>query len=185
MTKILRYFLMTVMALTFSVMGLGATAAEAAGVAIIPVINNVEGGDELVGQLFYKNAITTLNATKGFYMVESDALTASIEAAAIGKQVPGEATLAKIAKEADADIVIAMQLDKLDDTAIDSGEERKLQLDLQGYTVAYNKITGKFYKHRIYNDKVIPEALTSRWDWVHEEWARAVRVEIDRALRAK
>ena len=42
-----------------------------------------------------------------------------------------------------------------------------------------------FYKHRIYSDKTIPEALTSRWDWVHEEWGRAVRVEIDRALKTE
>ena len=46
-------------------------------------------------------------------------------------------------------------------------------------------VNDSFYKHRIYSDKTIPEALTSRWDWVHEEWGRAVRVEIDRALKAK
>ncbi len=37
----------------------------------------------------------------------------------------------------------------------------------------------------MYSDKTIPEALTSRWDWVHEEFGRAVRVEIDRVMRAK
>ena len=78
-----------------------------------------------------------------------------------------------------------MQLDKLEDKVIDSSEERKLQIDMRGYAVAYNKLTGKAYTHRIYSDKTTPEALTSRWDWVHEEFGRAVRVEIDRALRAK
>ena len=56
---------------------------------------------------------------------------------------------------------------------------------MRGYAVAYNKLTGKAYTHRIYSDKTTPEALTSRWDWVHEEFGRAVRVETDRALRAK
>ena len=35
------------------------------------------------------------------------------------------------------------------------------------------------------NDKQIDETLTSRWDWVHEEFGRQVRIEIKRALKAK
>lgn len=182
MKKLYRYLLMAVMALCFSVPCLG--AAEAAGIALIPLINNVQG-DELANQVFYKNAIAAINAKKGFYMVENDKLTAVIDAAKIGNKVPNAATLAKISKDGDVDIVIAIQLDKLKDSIIDSSEERKLQLDLQGYAVSYNKLTGKAYEHRLYNDKVIPEALTSRWDWVHEEWGRTVRVEIDRMLRDK
>lgn len=189
MSKILRYLLMTVMALCLTIPGFGG-AAEAAGVALLPLINNVENnkvenGVDITNQVFYKNALFAINSKKGFYMVENDKLTAAIEAANIGKQVPDAATLAEIAKAGDADIVIAIQLDTLDDKVIDSSEERKLKLDLQGYAVAYNKITGASYKHRIYGDKVIPEALSSRWDWVHEEFGRAVRVEIDRVLRAK
>lgn len=183
MRKILRYLLMTVMALCFSLPCLG--AAEAASVALLPLINNVEGGDDLANQVFYKNAMAVLNSKKGFVMVENDKLTAAIEAAKVGNKVPSEAAMAKIAKDGDVDIVIALQLDKLEDDVIRSSEEDKLQLDLQGYAVAYNKLTGQSYEHRIYSDKTIPEALTSRWDWVHEEWGRAVRLEIDRALRAK
>lgn len=118
-------------------------------------------------------------------VVENDKLTSVINDAKIGNKVPSAATLEKIAKDGDVDIVIAVQLDKLDDKAIDSSEERKLQIDLQGYAVAYNKLTGKAYEHRIYSDKTIPEALTSRWDWTHEEFGRAVRIEVDRALRVK
>lgn len=183
MKKILRYLLMAVMAVCFSVPCFG--AAEAASVALLPLINNVQGGDELANQVFYKNAMSVLNSKKGFVMVENDKLTAAIEAAKVGNKVPDTAALAKIAKDGDVDIVIAIQLDKLDDKVIDSSEERKLQLDLQGYAVAYNKLTGKTYAHRIYSDKTIPEALTSRWDWTHEEFGRVVRLEIDRALRDK
>ncbi len=183
MKKILRYLLMTVMAICFSVPCFG--AAEAASVALLPLINNVQGGDELANQVFYKNAMAVLNSKKGFVMVENDKLTAAIDAAKVGSKVPSEAAMAKIAKDGDVDIVIAIQLDKLDDKVIDSSEERKLQLDLQGYAVAYNRLTGQAYQHRIYSDKTIPEALSSRWDWTHEEFGRTVRVEIDRALRAK
>lgn len=192
MSKVLRYLLMTVMALCLSVPCFG-TAAEAAGVALLPLINNVEEkaveGEEdasrLTNQVFFKNALSAINSKKGFYMVENKKLDAAIEAANIGNKLPSADVLAEISKAGDADIVIAFQLDALDDEVIDSSEERKLKLDLKGYVVAYNRLTGTAYEHRIYNDKVIPEALASRWDWVHEEWGRAVRVEIDRALRAK
>lgn len=192
MSKVLRYLLMTVMALCLSVPCFG-TAAEAAGVALLPLINNVEEkaveGEEdagrLTNQVFFKNALAAINSKKGFYMVENKKLDAAVEAANIGNKLPSADVLAEIGKAGDVDIVIAFQLDALDDEVIDSSEERKLKLNLKGYVVAYNRLTGTAYEHRIYNDKMIPEALASRWDWVHEEWGRAVRVEIDRALRAK
>ncbi len=182
MKKLYRYLLMFVMALCFSVPCLG--AAEAAGIALVPLINNVQG-DELANQIFYKNAIAAINAKKGFYMVENDKLTAAVEAAKIGSKVPTAAAMAKIAKDGGVDIVIALQLDELDDKVINSSAERKLQLVLKGRAVSYNRLTGKTYDHKLYGDKTIPEVLSSRWDWVHEEWGRTVRVEIDRMLRDK
>ena len=183
MKKVLRYLLMTVMALCLSVPCVG-TAAEAASVALLPLINNVEG-DQLSNQIYYKSAIAAINAQKGFMIVENDKLTAAIDAAKIGKEVPTSAALAKIAKDGDVDIVIALQLDKLEDLALYSSEENKLQLVLEGKAVAYNRLTGKAYSHRIYDDKVIPEALSSRWDWTHEEFGRNVRAEINRILEVK
>ena len=181
MKKIYRYLLMTVLALCLSI---PAIAAEAASIALLPLINNVEG-DTLSNQIFYKSAIANINSKPGFMIVENDKLTAAIEAANIGKKVPDKATLAKIAKDGGADIVIAMQLDKLFDTTIYSSEENKLQLTLDGKAVAYNNVTGEFYEHRIYDDKTIPEALSTRWDWTHEEWGRNVRGEINRILKVK
>ena len=181
MKKIYRYLLMTVLALCLSIPAL---AAEAASIALLPLINNVQG-DEVANQVYFKSAINSINAQKGFMLVENDKLTAAIDAAKIGKKVPDKATLAKIAKDGNVDIVIAMELDKLEDTTIYASEENKLQLNLDGKAVAYYKITGEFYQHRIYDDKQVPEALTTRWDWTHEEWGRNVRAEINRILKVK
>lgn len=41
-------------------------------------------------------------------------------------------------------MVIAMQLDALDDSIIDSSEERTLKLDLKGYAVVYNRLNDSF-----------------------------------------
>ena len=59
------------------------------------------------------------------------------------------------------------------------------ELDMEGKAVAYNNISGTFYKHEFASDQQIDETLTTRWDWVHEEFGRQVRIEIKRALKAK
>ena len=181
MKKVYRFLLMTVLALCLSIPAFG---AEAASIALLPLINNVQG-DEIANQVYYKAAINAINAQKGFMLVENDKLTAAIDAAKISGKVPSKDTLEIIAKDGNVDIVIAMELDKLEDTTIYASEENKLQLALDGRAVAYNKITGEFYQHRIYDDKTVPEALTTRWDWTHEEWGRNVRAEINRILKVK
>lgn len=182
MKKVLRYLVMTVMAVCFAIPGIN--AAEAASVALLPLVNNV-AGDDLANQVFYKQAMAVMNSKKGFVMMENDNLTAVIEKNTAAGQLPSEAGLKAIAEQGNVDIVIAVQLDTLEDNVINSSEENKLQLDLQGYAVAYNKLTGEFYKHRIYSDKTVPEAVTARWDWTHEEWGRSVRLEMDRILSGR
>ena len=181
MQKVYRYFLMTVLAIILSVPAFG---AEAASIALIPLINNIQG-DEIANQIFYKSAINAINAQKGFMLIENDKLTAAIDAANISKVVPSEETLKKISKDGNADIVIAMQLDVFKDDYVYDTNQDMLKLDLHGTAVAYNKITGKYYKHKIRDDKEIPAALASRWDWTHEEWGRNVRAEINRILQVK
>ena len=181
MKKMYRYFLMTVLALCLSIPAL---AAEAASIALVPLINNVQG-DELANQIFYQNAIGAINAQKGFTIVDNDALTSVIEANVQGKNVPDENALKKIAKDGKVDIVIAVQLDELHDDPVFPSNERILKLTMRGKAVAYNAITGEYYKHKIYSDKEIDETLTSRWDWVHQEWGYAVRGEMNRILKVK
>ena len=59
----------------------------------------------------------------------------------------------------------------------------KYNKDFSLVTVSNKKII--YYVHNLKGGKEIDEALTSRWDWAHEEFGRAVRQEISRALRAK
>ena len=65
MKKIYRYLLMTVLALCLSIPAL---AAEAASIALLPLINNVQG-DELANQIYYKSAIANINSKQGFMIV--------------------------------------------------------------------------------------------------------------------
>ena len=181
MKKIYHFLMMTVLALCLSIPSLG---AEAASVALLPLINNVEG-DTLASQIYFKSALGAINSQKGFVLVDNDQLNAVIEAAKLGSEVPDQATLAKIAKDGNVDLVIAMQLDVLKDEAIYDANDDRLKLDLQGYAVSYNKLTGEYDKHRIFDTKEIPAALASRWDWTHDEWGRNVKREVNRILKVK
>ena len=182
MKKVLRYLLMTVLAICFTIPCLN--AAEAATVALLPLVNNVEG-DELANQVYYKQAINAIKAQSGFVLVENDQLTQAFENAKINTAGIDQKSLEKIAKEGNVDVVFAMQLDKLGRKPVNRTGERVLKLELEGKAFAYNRLNGVYYVHNLKGGKEIDEALTSRWDWAHEEFGRAVRQEISRALRAK
>ena len=182
MKKVLRYLLMTVLAICFAIPCLN--AAEAATVALLPLVNNVEG-DEIANQVYYKQAINAIKAQPGFVLVENDQLTQAFENAKINTAGIDQKSLEKIAKEGDVDVVFAMQLDKLARKPLNRTGERVLKLELEGKAFAYNRLNGVYYVHNLKGGKEIDEALTSRWDWAHEEFGRAVRQEISRALRAK
>lgn len=182
MKKVLRYLLMTVLAICFTIPCLN--AAEAATVALLPLVNNV-AGDELANQVYYKQAINAIKAQPGFVLVENDQLTQAFENAKINTAGIDQKSLEKIAKDGDVDVVFAMQLDKLARKPLNRTGERVLKLELEGKAFAYNRLNGVYYVHNLKGGKEIDEALTSRWDWAHEEFGRAVRQEISRALRAK
>ena len=182
MKKVLRYLVMTVLAICFAIPGLN--AAEAATVALLPLVNNV-AGDELANQVYYKQAINAIKAQPGFVLVENDQLTQAFENAKINTAGIDQKSLEKIAKDGDVDVVFAMQLDKLARKPLNRTGERVLKLELEGKAFAYNRLNGIYYVHNLKGGKEIDEALTSRWDWAHEEFGRAVRQEISRALRAK
>ena len=182
MKKVLRYLVMTVLAICFAIPGLN--AAEAGTVALLPLVNNV-AGDELANQVYYKQAINAIKAQPGFVLVENDQLTQAFENAKINTAGIDQKSLEKIAKEGDVDVVFAMQLDKLARKPLNRTGERVLKLELEGKAFAYNRLNGVYYVHNLKGGKEIDEALTSRWDWAHEEFGRAVRQEISRALRAK
>ena len=182
MKIVLRYLVMTVLAICFAIPGLN--AAEAATVALLPLVNNV-AGDELANQVYYKQAINAIKAQSGFVLVENDQLTQAFENAKINTAGIDQKSLEKIAKDGDVDVVFAMQLDKLARKPLNRTGERVLKLELEGKAFAYNRLNIVYYVHNLKGGKEIDEALTSRWDWAHEEFGRAVRQEISRALRAK
>ena len=184
MQNLLRRALLALCLLCFSLPGL---RAEAATVALLPLFNNA--GNEDAGQIYFQCALEKTKELGDFELVDNDRLNAAIDevfaAENIAAEVPGAAALQKIAEQGGADIVLIMQLDRLEDKVKHSSKVRMKKLDLRGRTAAYNALTGKAYNHSFKNDREIEVALTSRWDFKREEWGRTVRNEVERALKAK
>ena len=180
MKRFLNMVLMAVLAVCFMLPLTG--KAEASKVVVIPLINNSQM--ESAGQIFFSGAIQYFDYPE-YELLESDAVDKAIAAEKIGKKGPSKEALVRIAKATGADLVLGMVIDTLEDKPVFPSAERILQLDMTGRTYAYNAYTGKFYNHRIYDDKQIDETLTSRWDWVSEEFNRCVRREMQKVRSAK
>ena len=105
MKKVLRYLVMTVLAICFTIPCLN--AAEAATVALLPLVNNV-AGDELANQVYYNNAIKALKSMPGFVIVENNQLNAAIDNAKLDTAGLNKNTLEKIAKEGNVAIVFGL-----------------------------------------------------------------------------
>lgn len=181
MFKVLRYFMMAVMAFCFTVPAF--STAEAANVALLPLINNV-AGNTTAGQVYAEKALNAIKAQKGFTLVENAKVKAAIKKYFVEGQLPNEGILKKIAEEGGADIVICMELNTLTDEKL-VGQDDVLKLNLRGNTAAYNKITGAYLPNDFHNDAEIEEVFTSRWDWKSEEWGRTVTREVNKALQVK
>lgn len=181
MKKIFRMFFMAVMAVCLSITG--AQAAEAASVALLPLVNHTE--NETAGQVFFREALDILKMKPGFVLMDNEKISKAAAANTVSGVLPGETALKHIADEGGVEIVICCELDKMAKKVIPSSQERTMVMQLSGKMTAYNAITGKYYSHKFSNRNKAPEALTSRWDWVSEQWARQARVELKKALEAK
>ncbi len=184
MKKFLKSLLLGLMALAFTLPLSG--KSEAATLVLLPLYNNTENAD--AGPIFFTGVLQALKtrALEDFELRDNDAVNAAIAKYTSEEKFPNADDMAKIAKDAGVDVVLGFELTEMDDDQSENGyEEDYIFLNIKGNVVAYNGLTGKAYKHRIYCDKKLEMVFTSRWNPLNEEWGRLVRVETQRALTAK
>ena len=145
--------------------------AEAAKVAVVPLANHV-AGDELAGNIYMQEALELFRYT------EFDLLGEDVVLEAIGSENGladySKAALEKVAQATGADVVVAMQLDKLDAKRMPQRKEATLKMDLRGKFASLNTVTGAYYKD-LRDTRTIEEAVTVRGDWEHEVLQNVVR----------
>lgn len=86
-----------------------------------------------------------------------------------------KAALEKVAQATGADIVVAMQLDKLDAKRMPQRKEATLKMDLRGKFASLNTVIGAYYYKDLRDTRTIEEAVTVRGDWEHEVLQNVVR----------
>ena len=159
-------------------------AAEAAKVAVVPLQVN-EAQVERAGDFtsYYWDIVIDKFAYPDFDLLDDTE---------VAKAVPEEglasfdrATLMDVASRTGADIVVAMRLDKVEETPLNGRREPTLECFMQGEYAAYNGVTGKYYGKKIYYREEMEEVLTVRNDWQQQAFASNLRRYIYRTLKVK
>ena len=170
MKKIFNYVLLALVTVCFA-LPLGGKA-EAAKVAVVPLANHV-AGDELAGTIFL---LVVLLFLSNFVF---EILCEDVVLEAIGSENGladySKTALEKVAQATGADIVVAMQLDKLDAKRMPQRKEATLKMDLRGKFASLNTVTGAYYYKDLRDTRTIEEAVTVRGDWEHEVLQNVVR----------
>ena len=169
MKKFLNYLLLALVTICFA-LPLGGKA-EAAKVAVVPLANNVVG-DDMAGTIYMQEALAM------FRYPEFDLLGDDVVIAAVGENGLADyskAALQKVAQATGADIVVAMQLDKLDAKRMPQRKEATLKMDLRGKFASLDTLTGAYYYKDLRDSRTIEEAVTVRGDWKHEVLQNVVR----------
>lgn len=179
MKKFLNFALMAVLAVVCALPLAG--KAEAAKIAVVPLASNVENNTTL--GVIYMEEVMNLFKFPDFDMVSEEDVDKAVGAKAISDF--SQANLERIARETNADIVVAMSVDKFEDKSLFPRQEPTLQLELNGQFAFLNKITGKYFSKNYLNDTQIEEALTVRGDWKSEEFSRTVRSYLKKVDKIK
>lgn len=165
------------------------TRAEAATVAVVPLINKVEfatAEEEKVPNMVYMNqAMNILKNKQGFMLVENERVRYAIKTNVEPYKMPTREQLVEVCKKGNVDIVFAMELVNYDYTVKEQTTTRMAILNVRANLVSYNRLTNEYTIKKCVNDEELDETFTSRWDIVQEAWSKMVRQEFDRITRVK
>ena len=182
MRKMLRYFLMLVMAVCLYVPGV--SPAEAAGMIVLPTIYNVDYPE--VESTFYDNVVDCFKQQDKYEYIENDAVQAAIDKKTVKGKLPTKEVLVAIAEEANADLVMCMQLDKLSYEPMPIVTKDAMYLmELKGLTVSYDRETNKFKKQKLYIEDELDHGYYVRQNVPLRYWARTVQREMHRVMGNK
>lgn len=179
--RILRGILMTAAAVGVSFSCL--SSADAARVALLPLVNNVVEREDL-SSIYYDRAVEATKNAKDAELVDSSELDKAVSKFVKMGELPNQESCTAIANEGGADIVIGLQIDELDNKPLDAFSD-DTKIFLKGKLVSLNLQTGKFISKRIDDDKVVPQMTLARYDGCGDMFGDTVTREIKRILGVK
>lgn len=179
--RIIRCILLTTVAVIVSLHSLN--SAEAAKVALLPLVNNVIERDDL-SAIYYDRAVEATKNANDAELVDSSELDKAVSKYIKIGELPSQESCTAIANEGGADIVIGLQVDELDNKPLDAFSD-DTKMFLKGKLVVLNLQTGKYISKRIDDDKVVPQMTLARYDGCGDMFGDTVTREVKRILGVK
>lgn len=183
MNKFLRCAAVAAMAVGFSLPTL--SQADAASVALVPLVNNVVEREDL-GQIYFDRAIEAMKSGNS-ELVDDQKVDQAMTKVVKQGVLPTEADLRTIAEEGNVDVVIAMQVDELvrTDIMMDNANEQEYTLNLSGKCAYFNAMTGQYKLAKFADNDRQPLSVGARYDVEGEIFANAVTRQVRRILGIK
>lgn len=157
--------------------------AEAATVALLPLVNNVAEKENLES-VYYDRAVEVVKMDPSYELVDSSALDKAIEKNVKPQMLTDRQACEAIAQEANIDVVIAMQVDEMTVKELGTQEDTVI-LGLRGKCVSYNALTGKYIAKNIVEEDKVEGSVLARFDMPSNQFANSVTREMKRALGIK
>lgn len=181
MMRIMRGILLATAATIISLSSFN--SAEAAKVALLPLVNNVVERDDL-STIYYDRAVEATRNANDAELVDSSELDKAINKYVKMGELPNQENCAAIANEGGVDIVIAVEIDVLDNKPLDAFSD-DTKMYMKGRLVSLNLQTGKYINKSIDDDKIVPQMTLARYDGCGDMFGDAVTREVKRILGVK
>ena len=155
--------------------------AEAARVAVVPIQiddQKVERAADFNG--YYWDIMIEKFKYPEYELMDDEKVAAVIPEE--GLQSFDQATLAAICEKTDAEIVVAMKLNKVEENPQSFKMEPMLECIMKGEFAGYNRLTGKYYYKKMYYKEEIEEILTIKNDWQQNVFASNLKRYINRVM---
>lgn len=182
MKKLYQLIVMAVMAISMTIPGFSNTA-EAANIVILPLINNVS--EEGVDSVYYDNAVNAIKDQTKYEMLDGNEVENAISKYTTKGNLPDVNALRSISEAVDADLVVCVELNKINvESEYGHMEDRDI-LTILGNTVSYNKENNQFKKHKIDVEERYDPAMYIRQNYPLRKWARIIQSEMHSIMNVK
>lgn len=160
-------------------------SVEAKEVVLLPLINRTTEYEDF-GQIYYNRAINVMKLNDEYSLTDDrkiEELSTKFTKEGI---LPSEMTCREIAEAANADIVIAMEMNKLDVIELPSTKMNDdVLLLLKGKFVSYNRETGKYQMRNLADENKMRGAFLNRYNLEASLFSDTVTREMKKALGIK
>lgn len=158
--------------------------AEAARVAVVPIQID-ESKVERAGDFntYYWDILIEKLKYPDYELMDDEKVTAVVPEEGLASY--DQATMMALCEKTDAEIVIAMRLDEINERALNARKEDYLAIFMKGEFASYNRLTGKYYHKNMYIREEIEEILTIKTDWQQKLFVSELKRYINRAIEDK